>query len=150
MTIFPLSRLPFFVVTAIVTTDFQLFLAVVIEVFRGSVFEVQDPFPAYPEDAGTACRLGLVVGVDVVWPPGHGDLIVPVDHPSVAVDVSGCLSCSGVHFRVGFWEGHEKAKELDLYMQKYCGCVFSEEDRYVKKKKDTLKVPEGFEWKNKK
>lgn len=29
-------------------------------------------------------------------------------------------------FRVGFWEGHEKAKEAGLYMQKYCGCVFSE------------------------
>ena len=25
--------------------------------------------------------------------------------------------------------------ELELYMQKYCGCVFSEEDRYCKKKK---------------
>ena len=52
-------------------------------------------------------------------------------------------------FRVGFWEGHDKAKQLDLYMQKYCGCIFSEEDRYVKKKKDALSLPEGFEWKRK-
>ena len=52
-------------------------------------------------------------------------------------------------FRVGFWEGHDKAKEEGLYMQKYCGCVFSEEDRYVKKKKDALSLPEGFEWKRK-
>ena len=52
-------------------------------------------------------------------------------------------------FRVGFWEGHNKAKEEGLYMQKYCGCVFSEEDRYVKKKKDLLSLPEGFEWKRK-
>ena len=52
-------------------------------------------------------------------------------------------------FRVGFWEGHDKAKELGLYMQKYCGCIFSEEDRYVKKKKDKLNLPEGFEWKKK-
>ena len=29
-------------------------------------------------------------------------------------------------FRVGFWEGHQKAHDLGLYMQKYCGCVFSE------------------------
>ncbi|MBR6034105.1 MAG: epoxyqueuosine reductase QueH [Clostridia bacterium] len=29
-------------------------------------------------------------------------------------------------FREGFWEGHNKAKEIGLYMQKYCGCVFSE------------------------
>ena len=54
-----------------------------------------------------------------------------------------------IDFRKGFWEGHEKAKELGLYMQKYCGCVFSEEDRYVKKKKDNLNLPEGFEWKRK-
>ena len=33
-------------------------------------------------------------------------------------------------FRVGFWEGHQKAHDLGLYMQKYCGCVFSEEIRY--------------------
>lgn len=30
-------------------------------------------------------------------------------------------------FRVGFREGQAKARELGLYMQKYCGCVFSEE-----------------------
>ena len=52
-------------------------------------------------------------------------------------------------FRYGFWEGHDKAVEEGLYMQKYCGCVFSEEDRYVKKKKDVLNLPEGFEWKRK-
>ena len=36
-------------------------------------------------------------------------------------------------FRVGFREGQAKARELGLYMQKYCGCIFSEEDRYQKK-----------------
>ena len=35
-------------------------------------------------------------------------------------------------FRVGFREGQAKARELGLYMQKYCGCVFSEKDRYLK------------------
>ena len=35
-------------------------------------------------------------------------------------------------FRVGFWEGHQKAHDIGLYMQKYCGCIFSEEDRYNK------------------
>ena len=35
-------------------------------------------------------------------------------------------------FRVGFRAGQAKAKELGLYRQKYCGCVFSEEDRYRK------------------
>lgn len=36
-------------------------------------------------------------------------------------------------FREGFWEGHDKAKSLGMYMQKYCGCIFSEKDRYQKK-----------------
>ena len=49
-------------------------------------------------------------------------------------------------FRYGFWEGHDKAKEYELYMQKYCGCVFSEEDRFLHRKKDALNLPEGFEW----
>ena len=35
-------------------------------------------------------------------------------------------------FRPGFWDGHEKAKALGFYMQKYCGCIFSEEERYAK------------------
>jgi len=36
-------------------------------------------------------------------------------------------------FRIGFREGQAKARQLGLYMQKYCGCIFSEEDRYSKK-----------------
>lgn len=35
-------------------------------------------------------------------------------------------------FRPGFRAGQAKARELGLYLQKYCGCVFSEEDRYQK------------------
>ena len=35
-------------------------------------------------------------------------------------------------FRAGFRQGQAKARELELYMQKYCGCIFSEEDRYFK------------------
>lgn len=33
-------------------------------------------------------------------------------------------------FRPRFREGQKRARELELYMQKYCGCVFSEEERY--------------------
>jgi len=29
-----------------------------------------------------------------------------------------------------FTENHEKAKKLGIYMQGYCGCIFSEEERY--------------------
>lgn len=40
-------------------------------------------------------------------------------------------------FRVGFREGQAKARELELYMQKYCGCVFSEEmSKSAHQKKD--------------
>ena len=35
-------------------------------------------------------------------------------------------------FRVGFREGQNEARSLGMYMQKYCGCIFSEEDRYQK------------------
>jgi len=46
-------------------------------------------------------------------------------------------------FRVGFREGQTKARELGLYMQKYCGCIFSEEDRYLKQiEKDKKEVNE--------
>ncbi len=38
-------------------------------------------------------------------------------------------------FSPRFREGQDKARELGLYMQKYCGCIFSEEDRYRKRKK---------------
>ncbi len=35
-------------------------------------------------------------------------------------------------FRPFFREGQSKAREMGFYMQKYCGCVFSEEERYLK------------------
>lgn len=41
-------------------------------------------------------------------------------------------------FRVGFREGQAKARALGLYMQKYCGCIFSEEERYQKQIKRDL------------
>lgn len=40
-------------------------------------------------------------------------------------------------FRIGFRKGQEKAKELGLYRQKYCGCIFSEEmSSFTHQKKD--------------
>ncbi len=35
-------------------------------------------------------------------------------------------------FRPNFRAGNQRARELGFYMQKYCGCIFSEEDRYHK------------------
>ncbi len=37
-------------------------------------------------------------------------------------------------FREGYRESRELAKALELYMQKYCGCIFSEKERYYKQK----------------
>ncbi|MDR2158834.1 MAG: epoxyqueuosine reductase QueH [Treponema sp.] len=34
-------------------------------------------------------------------------------------------------FRSRFRKGQARARELGLYMQKYCGCIFSEEERYL-------------------
>ena len=43
-------------------------------------------------------------------------------------------------FRPHFREGNRRARELGFYMQKYCGCVFSEEERYEKQiRRDALR-----------
>ena len=38
-------------------------------------------------------------------------------------------------FRPYFKPGQERARELEMYIQKFCGCVFSEQERYLKKSK---------------
>ena len=48
-------------------------------------------------------------------------------------------------FRVGFWEGHEEAKNAGLYMQKYCGCIFSEEMRYYNRNPIQTSNTNGYE-----
>ena len=45
-------------------------------------------------------------------------------------------------FRPGFRAGQAEARALGFYMQKYCGCVFSEEDRYQKQILKDLKEAE--------
>jgi len=44
-------------------------------------------------------------------------------------------------FRPNFKDGNAKAREIGLYMQKYCGCIFSEEIRY---EKQILRAKEKF------
>lgn len=51
-------------------------------------------------------------------------------------------------FRPGFREGQTKARELGLYMQKYCGCVFSEESRYNNPNPPKSELPTGCEYKS--
>lgn len=51
-----------------------------------------------------------------------------------------------IDFRKGFWQGHEKAIEQGLYMQKYCGCIFSEEQSFLDNTNNKPKLPDGFEF----
>ena len=44
-------------------------------------------------------------------------------------------------FRPGFRESHRLSRELNLYHQKYCGCVYSEWERYGKV--EIAKILEG-------
>lgn len=41
-------------------------------------------------------------------------------------------------FRAGWKEGVAISRELELYRQPYCGCIFSEKERYQKPKKPIL------------
>ena len=41
-------------------------------------------------------------------------------------------------FRPGFSNGQEEARSQQLYMQKYCGCIYSEEDRFSNRRKKEL------------
>ena len=50
-----------------------------------------------------------------------------------------------IDFRKGFWQGHQKAIEQGLYMQKYCGCIFSEEMRYYNRNTTKSSIPNGYE-----
>lgn len=66
-------------------------------------------------------------------------LVSPYQNHEALIEVANFMAKKyGVEFlyrdfRIGFREGQAKARELGLYMQKYCGCIFSEEDRYKKK-----------------
>lgn len=59
------------------------------------------------------------------------------DHNGIARAAERCAAQYGVEFlyrdfRPNFREGNRRARELGFYMQKYCGCIFSEQDRYQK------------------
>ena len=43
-------------------------------------------------------------------------------------------------FRTGWKEGIDKSKSLGLYRQKYCGCIYSERDRYLNVNKPNSKI----------
>lgn len=43
-------------------------------------------------------------------------------------------------FRKGWQEGIDKSIAMDLYRQPYCGCIYSEQERYDKKLQKKLKT----------
>jgi len=57
------------------------------------------------------------------------------NHPLLTASAEKAAALFGTSFlyrdfRPLFREGMQKARELKLYAQKYCGCIFSEEERY--------------------
>ena len=59
------------------------------------------------------------------------------DHEGIKAAAERYASQYGVQFlyrdfRSNFRAGNQKARDLGFYMQKYCGCVFSEAERYGK------------------
>ena len=45
-------------------------------------------------------------------------------------------------FREGWETGQEQARSEGLYRQQYCGCIYSEQERYMAKKRRSLRQPE--------
>ena len=78
-------------------------------------------------------------------------LVSPYQNHEALVEVAECMAKKyDVNFlyrdfRVGFREGQNKARELGLYMQKYCGCIFSEEMRYYNRNATKPSFPKGYE-----
>lgn len=66
-------------------------------------------------------------------------LISPYQKHETLRDVAGRIAAEVgvpfhyVDFRPYFREGQRLARTLPVYMQKYCGCIFSEEERYRRK-----------------
>ncbi len=57
------------------------------------------------------------------------------DHELIAEVGRECARLEGVTFHYADWrplaeEGHRRARKMGLYMQQYCGCVFSEWERF--------------------
>lgn len=79
-------------------------------------------------------------------------LVSPYQNHEALVEIANNMATKyGVEFvyrdfRIGFRVGQAKARELGLYMQKYCGCVFSEEQSMLVHTNNKPKLPDGFEF----
>lgn len=68
-------------------------------------------------------------------------LVSPYQDQQLIKEVADQIACDSkaqflfYDFRPGFRQGHAKAKELNLYTQKYCGCLSSLLERSQEKRK---------------
>jgi len=71
-------------------------------------------------------------------------LVSPYQNREAILSCGASLKSEGLtfmpyDFRPYFKDGQEKARALGMYMQKYCGCIFSEEERYSKQAQKALR-----------
>ena len=105
-----------------------------------------DAIPAYDRRCAACYALRLNAAAAYAAAEGFASfsttlLISPYqNHELLKAEAQKAAEAHGVEFlyrdfRPRFREGQQKAREAGLYMQKYCGCIFSEEDRYRKAKR---------------
>ena len=103
-----------------------------------------DALPAWDERCATCYALRLNATAAYAAANGFSSFtsslfISPYqDHELLRSAAKAAAEAYGVEFlyrdfRARFRAGQQKAREMGLYMQKYCGCIFSEEERYHKK-----------------
>ena len=83
--------------------------------------------------AETAARLGFdAFSTSLLYSPYQKHTMII----HTAQDISETYGVPFLYrdFRPLYRAGQEAAREMGLYRQKYCGCVFSEEERFRKKK----------------
>jgi predicted adenine nucleotide alpha hydrolase (AANH) superfamily ATPase len=79
--------------------------------------------------AGLAARRGFDAFATTLLGSTHQD------HELIARTAHECAAAAGATFLAKDWrplaaDGHRRAKEWRLYLQQYCGCIFSEWERY--------------------
>lgn len=74
-------------------------------------------------EAGFACYTTTLL----VSPYQQGDLVAAIGEQEGRAHGVRFLYRD---FRQGFREGRQKSREMGLYQQQYCGCIFSEAERY--------------------
>lgn len=88
------------------------------------------------ETARTAAEKGFTSFTTtlLISPYQNHELIVKVAEQAAAAHGVSFLYRD---FRPTFRDGQQIARDSGFYMQKYCGCIFSEEERYRRRKKKT-------------